>query len=143
MGGNKQWMPVLMAATVASCGDHRQAAQEQSFGYTPVAEAFRSHSQRPAMKPLAGASNAFDEDQGRGDARGELEGTTDTDSGAPYGCTDDCSGHEAGFGMGPRKRSFGRRRLRRQQRVLREGCEAFAEALESKVEETRGEEGDD
>ena len=127
-------MPVLMAATVASCGDHRQAAQEQSFGYTPVAEAFRSHSQRPAMKPLAGASNAFDEDQGRGDARGELEGTTDTDSGAP---------HEAGFGMGPIKRSFGRRRPRRQQRVLREGCEAFAEALESKVEETRGEEGDD
>ena len=98
MGGYKQWLAILMAATVASCGDHRQAAQEQSSEVTPVAEAYsQSFAAQGYETSGQTAPNPFDEDQARDNARGELEGTTYIDSGASYGCTDDCSGHEAGF----------------------------------------------
>lgn len=144
MGGNKQWVAVLVAATVASCGDHRPGAQEQSSEITPMAEAssqsFAAYGDETSGQ---GASNAFDEDQARDDAREELEGTTYIDSGAPYGCTDDCSGHEAGFAWAQENEISDAADCGGDSASFREGCEAFTEALESKVEETRSEEGED
>jgi hypothetical protein len=76
----------------------------------------------------------FDEDAAKNAAEDEVAGESYTEIGSPYGCTDDCSGHEAGFryraehgyaGDNPDSPSFN------------EGGQAFDEAVEERVEEKR------
>lgn len=81
----------------------------------------------------------FDEDQAREDARSDLEGTTYADAGAPYGCTEDCSGHEAGFEWAQQNEVSDTTDCGGNSDSFREGCEAYAEALEEAVEEKRDE----
>lgn len=80
------------------------------------------------------ADAAFDEDAAREKAEEELSSSSYEDSGASYGCTDDCSGHEAGWrwraengeqGGNPDSPSF------------EEGGQAFDDAVEERVEEMR------
>lgn len=74
---------------------------------------------------------------------GSWKGRPTFDSGASYGCTDDCSGHEAGFAWAQENEVSDAADCGGNSTSFRESCEAFAEALESKVEETRSEEGED
>ena len=76
----------------------------------------------------------FDEDEARDRAEDELASDTYVGSGASYGCTDDCSVHEAGWryradhgfaGSNPDSPSFD------------EGGRAFDDAVDEKVEEAR------
>lgn len=78
--------------------------------------------------------DTFDEDAAREKAEEELSSSSYVDAGASYGCTDDCSGHEAGWrwraengeqGSNPDSPSF------------EEGGQAFDDAVEERVEEIR------
>lgn len=76
----------------------------------------------------------FDEDAARDAAEDEIASEDYLAVGSPYGCTDDCSGHDAGFryraengfvGYGSDSDSF------------REGGQAFEDAVEERVDEMR------
>ena len=77
----------------------------------------------------------FDEDRARDEARADVGSETYSGVGRPYGCTIDCSGHDAGFEWardreledcwGGRSQSFA------------EGCRTYGEEIDRKVEEAR------
>lgn len=77
----------------------------------------------------------FDEDAARDAAEEEVASESYQSIGAPYGCTQNCSGHEAGFAWRQdngyatpgNSNSFG------------EGGQAFDDAVEDRVEEIRSE----
>ncbi|MFN5643807.1 MAG: hypothetical protein ACK450_04340 [Sphingomonadales bacterium] len=75
----------------------------------------------------------FDEDAARDETEREIGFETYTGIGSPYGCTDDCSGHEAGFkwrrdrGYVPYGNSDS----------FREGAQAYEDEVERRVEEKR------
>jgi len=83
------------------------------------------------------ASGNFDEDAARADAASDLSGQTFQDVGDTSRCTQDCSGHDAGFRWA-------------QENVVTDasdcsgsasfadGCEAYVEELDSRVDEARG-----
>jgi hypothetical protein len=89
------------------------------------------------------ARDPFDEDAAREEAENDVALETYQGVGRPYGCTDDCSGHEAGFkwrrdrGYVPYGNSDS----------FREGAQAYEDEVESRVEEMREEyedgDGDD
>ena len=85
------------------------------------------------------AYESFDEDTARDDAARELRRRSYTQEGRTYLCTDDCSGHEAGFEWA------GENRIRRKSGCFgdsmsfQEGCEEFVRALDRRVEERRDE----
>lgn len=82
--------------------------------------------------------SAFDEDAARANASADLSATTYEDEEGSLGCTEDCSGHNSGWAWAAENEvtdsidcggsgSF------------QEGCEAYAEALEARVEAAVGE----
>ena len=80
----------------------------------------------------------FDEDAANDRAVDELAYETYSTIGAPYGCTDDCSGHDAGFewakNNGVRDGScYG------DGQSFVEGCQAYGEAIQDKVDQYRNE----
>lgn len=113
-----------------------------------TAYAYADTNEPPPLGPLAyGGSSygrfgadeeadraAFDEYAARRAAQDEMAGESYTGVGMPYGCTEDCSGHEAGFryradtgsvGYNPDSVSFN------------EGGQAFEDAVDNRVEEMR------
>ena len=85
---------------------------------------------------------AFDEDRARDAAEAEISGESYTSVGAPYGCTDDCSGHEAGFQYRSENGYAGENE---DSPSFNEGGKAFDDAVEERVDEMRSdyEEGDE
>jgi len=77
----------------------------------------------------------FDEDAARENAASELAGTTYADAGQPYGCTEDCSGHEAGFEWAQENDVTDTSDCSGNSQSFVEGCEAYAEELQRKVED--------
>lgn len=75
----------------------------------------------------------FDEDAAREAAEEEVGSDSYTGVGAPYGCTEDCSGHEAGFNW---RRDNGYAASGNSQ-SFDEGGRAFDEAVDDRVEEMR------
>jgi hypothetical protein len=69
------------------------------------------------------------------EAASSLSGLTYSDLGEPYGCTDDCSGHEAGVAWAEENelRDPGDCGGRSQSFV--EGCEAYTEAVQAQADE--------
>lgn len=78
----------------------------------------------------------FDEDAAREVAEDEIAGETYVGIGRPYGCTDDCSGHEAGFRY---RADNGYAGYNADSPSFNEGGQAFEEAVEERVEEMREE----
>lgn len=75
----------------------------------------------------------FDEDAAREAAGEQVSDESYSTIGAPYGCTDDCSGHEAGFAW---RRDNGYATAGNSQ-SFDEGGRAFDDAVEDRVEEMR------
>lgn len=80
----------------------------------------------------------FDEDAARDRAVDDLSYESYSSIGEPYGCTDDCSGHEAGFEWAKANdvtdgSCYG------DSASFNEGCQAYADAIEEKVDEYRAE----
>jgi hypothetical protein len=80
----------------------------------------------------------FDEDTARDDAASDLTGTTFQDVGDTSRCTDDCGGHDAGWqwaqdnGVTDSSECTG-------SGSFEDGCQAYVEELDSRVEEARDE----
>ena len=81
------------------------------------------------------AQREFDEGRAREAAEDEVGSDTYIGSGSTYGCTDDCSGHEAGFEYA---RDHGYEdAMSTPSQSFDEGHRAFGEAVEEKLEEKR------
>jgi len=133
------WAAILLGAlALYSCSGRHNASANAD--YSSVADTAEGGDSVPAG--VDGGSEdevepdppVFDEDRAREVAEEEVANDTYTGIGSSYGCTDDCSGHEAGFryraehgyaGVNPDSPSFN------------EGGEAFDDAVEARVEEKR------
>lgn len=118
-GGNLLLVGLFVLAVYKCSGSEKEVAVDEYYVSS------EEHS-RPA----------FDEDAARDAAKDELTSQTYSDIGSPYGCTSDCSGHEAGFAWAAdgnedhgtsRSLSFD------------EGQQAYSEAVDERVEEMRSE----
>jgi len=76
-----------------------------------------------------------DEDAARESARSELEGTTYIGQGAVYGCTSDCSGHDAGYEWAQENEIEDPSDCGGKSASFIEGCEAYAEEFQQQVAE--------
>lgn len=83
---------------------------------------------------IAVASETPAADTAQENARANLEGTTYADVGAPYGCTEDCSGHEAGYDWALENEISDAIDCDGNSESFREGCEAYVEELEANAE---------
>jgi hypothetical protein len=79
----------------------------------------------------ARAANAPDPD----DVAADLASSSYENEGAPYGCTQDCSGHEAGWAWAADNGVRDSSECGGRSQSFREGCIAFAEALETRTAE--------
>ncbi len=78
----------------------------------------------------------FDEDAARDRAVDDLSFESYSSVGQPYGCTDDCSGHEAGFEWA-KENGVTDGSCYGDSTSFTEGCQAYADAIEEKVDEYR------
>lgn len=82
----------------------------------------------------------FDEDVARDRAVDDLSYESYGSIGEPYGCTDDCSGHEAGFEWA-KENGVTDGSCYGDSASFIEGCQAYADAIEEKVDEYRADGG--
>jgi hypothetical protein len=66
-----------------------------------------------------------------------VEGTTYDGQGQPYGCTSDCSGHDAGYRWADENQIFDPAACGGNSQSFIEGCMAYAEAYQAALEEAR------
>lgn len=92
-----------------------------------------SYSQNSHSSPSDEERPDFDEDAAREAAEDDIGSDSYTGLGAPYGCTVDCSGHEAGFNW---RRDNGYAASGNSQ-SFEEGGRAFDEAADERIEEMR------
>ena len=76
----------------------------------------------------------FDEDAARERAVDDLSYETYGSIGEPYGCTEDCEGHEAGFEWA-KDNGITDGSCYGDSDSFNEGCQAYADAIEEKVNE--------
>lgn len=85
------------------------------------------------------AARTYDEDAAREraeeGARDAVSGTTYEEQGRPYGCTDDCSGHDAGYRWAEENEVTDASDCSGNSQSFVEGCEAYAEAYEEAKQE--------
>jgi hypothetical protein len=84
------------------------------------------------------SSADFDEDVARDRAMDDLVYESYGSIGEPYGCTDDCSGHEAGFEWA-KENGVTDGSCYGDSVSFQEGCHAYGEAIEEKIDEYRAE----
>ena len=78
-----------------------------------------------------GISDAADTTERAESAAAEaVAGTTYSDQGAPYGCTDDCSGHNAGYEWASNNEVTDPSDCGGNSQSFIEGCQAYAEAYQ-------------
>jgi hypothetical protein len=112
---------VALATVLTACGGSSSADGDSVYG-----------------SRSSGIGEEFDEDAAYDRATDELSYETYSTIGAPYGCTDDCSGHDAGFEWAKNNGSTDGSCYGDSQSFV-EGCQAYGEAIEEKVEEYRNE----
>jgi hypothetical protein len=85
------------------------------------------------------AARTHDEDAARERAeeaaRDAVSGTTYEEQGRPYGCTDDCSGHDAGYRWAEENDVTDASDCSGNSQSFVAGCEAYAEAYEEAKQE--------
>ena len=81
----------------------------------------------------------FDEFAARSEIEEEVASETYRSIGRPYGCTEDCSGHEAGFKYRARHGTWGALAGGYEDRSFRQGQKAFDDEVERRVEDARQE----
>lgn len=72
----------------------------------------------------------------REDARGELDGLTYQDQHGSYACTDDCSGHDAGYQWAQDNEIEDAEDCGGNSASFIEGCEAYADDLTEQIEDS-------
>jgi cellulase/cellobiase CelA1 len=84
----------------------------------------------------ASSESEFDEDTARDRAVDDLSYESYSSIGQPYGCTDDCSGHDAGFEWA-KQAGVTDGSCYSDSASFNEGCQAYADAIEEKIDEYR------
>lgn len=117
----------FLAATLSACSgsDSTPSSGGSGGGYYAAADVTDEDEER----------EPFDEDAAREAAEEEIGSDTYAGIGMPYGCTDDCSGHEAGFAW---RRDNGYV-TSGNSNSFREGAQAFEDAVDERVEEMEAE----
>lgn len=80
------------------------------------------------------AARAPERDDVAADAAADLASSTYENEGAAYGCTDDCSGHEAGWEWAAQNNVTDASDCGGNSVSFEEGCQAFAEAVEARTD---------
>jgi len=104
---------MLITFSIASCG--------QSVGSDRYVES-------------SSGSNGIDEGEATERPVDDLSGETYGSMGAPYGCTDDCSGHEAGFEWA-KENEITDGDCYTESESFNEGCRAYGDSIEERAEE--------
>ena len=81
----------------------------------------------------------FDEDDARQEAESDLSSESYRSIGRPYGCTEDCSGHEAGFKYRARKGYGSRIEGDYDAQSFRQGQQAYDDEVDRRVDDAREE----
>ena len=122
----------LLAGVLSACGGAPEYEEEAS---TLAAAAPSSGSVYvPVMEEPEVERDPFDDDAARDRAEDEVADDSYVGIGAPYGCTEDCSGHEAGFRY---RADHGYAGYNADSPSFNEGGQAFEEAVEERVQEMR------
>lgn len=79
----------------------------------------------------------FDEDAARDNAAADLSGQTFQDVGDTTQCTEDCSGHDAGFKWAQEHEIRDSSDCGGRSRSFIEGCEEYGRQIEERVDEAR------
>jgi hypothetical protein len=130
----KGFCSLAVLAVLAGCGSGSGGDRYGDYQYADGPDDYEADVEEP---------DPFDEDAAREEAENDVASETYQGVDRPYGCTDDCSCHEAGFkwrrdrGYVPYGNSDS----------FREGAQAYEDEVESRVEEMRDEyedgDGDD
>ena len=80
------------------------------------------------------------EEEAEAAAISAVEGTTYTDQGQPYGCTEDCSGHDAGYAWAQNNGLTDPDECGGNSQSFIEGCRSFGEAYEEAYQDASGQE---
>lgn len=88
---------------------------------------------------LVNPKGEFDEESARADAAADVSASSFTDVGDTSTCTDDCSGHDAGFEWAKENDITEGSQCSGNSPSFIEGCEAFASAIEEQVDEAKSE----
>ncbi len=128
--------PLLLVTMIGGCGTSAEETSEiddyaeyeggLGEGETDSPNAQESFGDEESRGP-------FDEDAAREAAEDEVASDSYQSIGSPYGCTDDCSGHEAGFAW---RRDNGYSTPGNSNSFY-EGGQAFDDAVEEAVDEKR------
>ena len=98
-----------------------------------------SQSDEKAEESVAERSYVQDEaeaeDRAEDSARDAVAGTTYEDQGRPYGCTEDCSGHDAGYEWAEENDVTDPSDCGGKSQSFVEGCEAYGEAYQDAKQE--------
>ena len=86
------------------------------------------------------SADEFDENAARERAIDDLSYETYGSIGEPYGCTEDCEGHEAGFEWA-KDNGITDGSCYGDSDSFNEGCQAYADAIEEKVNEYKEDDG--
>ena len=125
MGGNIKFAFLALLLCAASCG--RSASEEED---QHIAEGSSS---------ILDPKGEFDEDSARADAVADVSDMTFEDVGDTSSCTDDCSGHSAGFEWAKENTEGDASLCSGDSDSFVEGCQAFAQAVDERVEQMRSE----
>lgn len=124
----------LVGLAVYSCsGSDPDEPATEEVAYTAGVESGDQDSS-DADEAEAPERAAFNEDAAREAAKEEVSDESYASIGRPYGCTIDCSGHDAGFAwaaQGHEDRGLSN------SRSFDEGQEAYEEAVDERVDEMR------
>lgn len=116
----------ILAVSISACG-----------GGGTTESKYHSYSGYDTMSYSGDSSGQeFDEDEAIERAKEDLDYETYSSIGMPYGCTDDCAGHEAGFEWAKSNEITDGLCGGNSQSFI-EGCEAYSEAIEERVDEYR------
>lgn len=133
-------------AAVGQAGDDEMATPSDLV-VTPVAPRYtyvepdsdEDTEDEPIAYPARQYREPFSETRARHKAETELSWETYQSIGRPYGCTIDCSGHDAGFKYRARKGYGGRIEGDYDARSFRQGQQAYDDEVDRRVEEARAE----
>lgn len=121
---------LIAALALAACGGGSgDYSEEENSSYRLTGE--YTDDEEAGAEAIEEDREPFDEDAAREEAERQVESDSYAGIGAPYGCTSDCSGHEAGFEW---RRDNGYVTAGNS-RSFEEGAQAFEDEVDSKVEE--------
>lgn len=133
---NSKLFVSLAALVLASCGGSPEEGDTDSTTeYESSSYSNGYVDSEETSEPAGEEREPFDEDAAREAAENDMAFESYSGIGRPYGCTDDCSGHEAGFEW---RRNNGYVTMGKS-RSFHEGAQAFEDEVDQRVQDMQDE----